>query len=240
MSKHRSCFKGGKMEEVEVVGGLPEIIVNKDGVYQGNLADYYRWIFKNATNLSNGYHNFRHLFRVAWLCYQACVYYGDKLTRKEKRNLLIAAMFHDVNHSGKKGIDEDNIRQAIAALYKAIMPADRPYFEEIANLIWATEFPHRIRTELLSILEMILRDADVAQVLDVAWMQEVLFGLAEEWEMAPIDVLSHQVTFLENLKFGSEWAKETFPPSAIAAKIAEVRAHLALLDGKDSNHEGAA
>lgn len=226
--------------QAQVVGGLPELIRNKDGVYQGNLASYYQWVFFNATNLNNAYHNFWHLFRTAWLCYRACVYCGDRLTPRQKRNLLIAAIFHDVNHAEKAGNDEENIRRAIEALEEAILPEDEPYLGEIASIIWVTEFPHKVETKFLPILGRILRDADVAQALDVSWIQEVVFGLAKEWGMAPIDVMRNQVVFLENLEFGSEWAQKAFPPSAIAAKLAEVREHLAFLEGEEANDEGAA
>jgi len=228
------------MEEIAVVGGLLEFVENKAGVYRGNLIYYYRWIFENATNLNNPYHNFWHLFRTAWLCYLACIYYGDRLTPLEKRILLIAAMFHDVNHPGKKGNDKENIWQASKALAVAILPEDEPYFEDICAAIWPTEFPHKVEAKDLPLLGMILRDADVAQALDVAWIQEVVIGLAAEWGMARIDVMRNQIPFLKNLKFGSEWAKETFPQSAIAAKIAEVRKHLEFLERKEINDEGVA
>ncbi|MCU0653071.1 MAG: HD domain-containing protein [Candidatus Pacebacteria bacterium] len=227
------------MEEIAVVGGVPEFVENKDGVYQGDLVHYYEWIFRNATSLNNGYHNFGHLLRVAWLCYRACVYYGGRLSQRQKRNLLIAAIFHDVNHCGKKGDDGENIRRAIEALEIAILPADRPYLGEIANIIRMTEFPHKVETKLLPILGRILRDADVAQALDVSWVQEVVFGLAREWKMAPIEVMRNQIPFLEHLVFGSEWAQQTFPQAAIAAKIAEVRKHLAFLERRETNDEGA-
>lgn len=60
----------------ELTGDLPEIIGNEENLYEGKLILYFRILFCNSTNLKNPYHNFRHT-----------------------RNLLIAALFHDFDHT---------------------------------------------------------------------------------------------------------------------------------------------
>ena len=35
------------------------------------------------------------MLHVTWLCYQAADFYRDRLTPRQIRNLLIAALFHD-------------------------------------------------------------------------------------------------------------------------------------------------
>jgi hypothetical protein len=105
----------------ELTGDLPEIIGNEENLYEGNLILYFRILFYNSTNLKNPYHNFRHTLHVLWLCQKACRYYQKKLTPRQMRNLLIAALFHDFDHPGhphpgEQDPDRINIRIAIAGL----------------------------------------------------------------------------------------------------------------------------
>ena len=88
------------MQTSELTGDLPEIIGNEENLYEGNLILYFRILFYNSTNLKNPYHNFRHTLHVLWLCQKACRYYQKKLTPRQMRNLLIAALFHDFDHPG--------------------------------------------------------------------------------------------------------------------------------------------
>ncbi len=217
------------MESSRVDGSLPAIISNSADVYQGDLKGYFRAIFDHAQNLSNPYHNFRHMFHVLWLCYQACLFYGNKLNRREMRNLLIAAIFHDFNHSGLMGDDDLNIERSVRGLEKYILPEDRDCLEDISPLIRMTEFPYTVPSESLPLSGQILRDADVSQALDSAWIQQVVFGLAAEWGKKPIEVLKMEVPFHETLKLHTEWAKQMFSQEDIDAKIREVKELIGIL-----------
>ena len=64
----------------------------------------------------------------------------------------------------------------------------------------------------------------------VAWIQQVIFGLAGEWNKQPLEVLRMRESFLKNLKFQTEWARQFFPQNAIDDKIAEARELLQLLE----------
>src|SRR5580658_6965423 len=104
----------------EVTGDLPEIIGNEEGLYEGDLISYLQILFFRSTNLHNPYHNFRHMLHVLWLCHKACRYYQKKLTPRQMRNLLVAALFHDFDHPGhphpgEEDPDRINIEIAIAA-----------------------------------------------------------------------------------------------------------------------------
>src|SRR3989344_3475929 len=120
----------------KVRGSIPEIIRNDADLYEGNLEDYFRSVFHHAGNLFNPYHNFRHMFHVLWLCYQACVFYAPKhaMTKREMRNLLIAALFHDFDHAGKAGPDSVNIKKAVSGLLRYIMPEDKEEYSRIAAI----------------------------------------------------------------------------------------------------------
>lgn len=211
------------------------IISNESGLYEGNLISYFRAIFNHARNLNNPYHNFRHIFHVLWLCYDACLFYVQKnsgqINGRQIRNLLIAAMFHDFDHSGRTGQDDLEIARAIRGLEKYIADEDLPYLSEIKEMILGTEFQskHIIPAEKLSLGGKILRDADVSQALSNVWIQQILFGLGTEMGLTPMKVLEMQEGFLINLHFNTEWAQARFNQAVVQAKIAEARALLSFL-----------
>ena len=215
-------------------GSISKIIRNDACLYEGNLVVYFRTIFNKARNLRYGYHNFRHIFHVTGLCYQACLFYRNKLTRREIRNLLIAAMFHDFDHLGLLGDDDLNIAKAIRGLERHILDQDRPNLPDIVLLIKATEYPYKVPSVKLELSAQIIRDCDLSQSLSVAWIQQVVFGLAEEWGKKPIEVLRMQESYLDHLNFETEWARKMFPKSDVAGKIKEAQEILELLDGESS------
>jgi hypothetical protein len=170
------------------------------------------------------------MIHVMLLCHDACFFYRNELSLRTRRNLLIAALFHDFNHSGKKGDDGENIAMAVEALAAHILPEDADFFAEIADLIRATQYPHLVPSATLSLPAQILRDADLCQSFSVAWIQQVIIGLAEEWKTEPINILKMQTHFHENLlKLSTDWARQKFTPNDFAAKIEEIEGWLEIL-----------
>ena len=174
----------------QVLYAVPQILRNDDGVYAGNLVYYGRVLFNHAQNLMHPYHNFRHMFHVLWLCHEACRFYKDVLSRQQMRNLLIAALFHDFDHSGMFGYDDLNIERSIRGLRRHILPNDAPCLDRIASLVAITQYPYVAVPEQLDLCGKILRDADISQAFSVAWIQQVVFGLAAEWRKPPLEVLA--------------------------------------------------
>lgn len=222
--------------EHAVTGDIPEIIGNDRGLYDGDLRHYFRILFFAAKNLDDPYHNLRHMLHVTWLCYQACLYYRQQLTPRQIRNLLIAALFHDFDHPGQPHpgeVDPDgvNIALAIAALRRHVALEDRPFLPAIEALIDATHYPYTIDGAALDLPGLIIRDADLAQALSPAWIQQVVVGLARERRVEPLVILRQQPAFLAALAFNTKWARERFPPPLIAAKSAEAERLLSLLAG---------
>src|SRR5215469_15406959 len=204
------------MLDPEIIGDIPEVIGNEANLYEGNLVSYFGALFYNSSNLNNPYHNFRHTLHVLWLCEKACRYYQQTLTPRQMRNLLIAALFHDFDHPGHPHPGEDdpdriNIPIAIAGLRRYIMPTDRPFLPEIEALIEVTHYPHKVASDKLDLQGRIIRDADLAQALSPAWIQQVVIGLAQEWRVQPLDVLKSQASFLAGLSFNTRWARDMFP-----------------------------
>jgi hypothetical protein len=214
----------------QVNGTLPDIILNRDNVYEGDLRHYLKILWDFAQNLNHPYHNFRHMTHVLFLCHDACVYYGRKLTRREKRNLLIAALFHDFDHSGMFGHDDLNITRAVRGLRKHILSEDLVELGNIEYLILVTKYPHTEPVSRFTLSGQIMCDADLSQALNPAWIQQVVFGLASEWGNTPTEVFSAQEDFILNsLRFATEWAHARFPQEVIAKKLEEVRLFMDIL-----------
>jgi hypothetical protein len=214
---------------------IPQAINNEDALYAGkDLRHYFRIIFFNAQNIFHPYHNLRHMLHVFWMCYQACVFYEDTLKPRQIRNILIAALFHDYDHSGMSGNDDLNIARAIRGLEKHLLEEDKNSFAEISDIIRATEFPYVIPENELNLSQQIIRDADIVQVFSVAWIQQVILGLAKEWNKPTMDILKIQEGFLSKIKFSTTWAKELFPKEIIDEKIKESLEILAILNAESS------
>lgn len=220
-------------QEIDAIT-IPQIIRNMFQVYDGDLIRYFKIVFTKAHNVRNPYHNLRHMLHVAWLCHSAIMFYRAQeqfpISKREARNLLIAALFHDYDHTGKNGHDDLEIERAIRGFRNHLLLSDAPYFGEIAGLIRGTEFPHKIPVDELTLCGKILRDADLGQVLSTAWIQQTVVGLSQEWSMPPIEILKKQKPFLSQLNFVTDWANERFGPDVIKQKIQESQDILALLE----------
>ena len=208
-------------------GSIAVIANNDEGFYEGDLWHYLRLVFL-APNIHHGYHGLRHMLHVLWACYEAVRHYLalGGITKREARNLLIAALFHDYDHVGRGGNDAVNIVRAIAALREHVMPEDEPYLEEIIAIIEATEFPHKDLGDSPSLSQLIVRDADISQVFGPAWIGIILAGFGSELGKTPIEMLEQQIGFLSEVEFHTDFGKVYFGERAIVAKIAETKALL--------------
>ena len=189
-----------------------KIINNTENVYEGDLRHYFKLVF-NAPNKRNAFHNFRHMMHVTCETYKiACdMKYWELTDKRRFRALLIAAMFHDYDHSNKTlGNDKDEIAKAIMGIKRYILPEDKGLLYEIEGLISVTEYPHANCDPTTG--AKILRDADMSQNFDDVWLQQIIFGLSEEMEIEPLELLRRQVSFLNKIKFNTEYAEIYFLP----------------------------
>jgi hypothetical protein len=187
---------------------IPQIILNKDNIYQGDLRHYARVVWY-APNFTANYHDGQHMFHVMWATYHGALFYGDKIDSRTLRNMLIAALMHDYNHRGEKGPDSVNIENAIKGLRNCILPEDLPYIDEIIFYIKGTEFPHKAME--LTLPAMIIRDSDIAYTLSPSWIQKVNWDLSREVGISVEAMLRSQEDFLRNhLKLSTDWAKEEY------------------------------
>ncbi|MFA7284615.1 MAG: hypothetical protein WC004_02225 [Candidatus Absconditabacterales bacterium] len=187
----------------------PSVIENHDKTYEGDLV-YYVNIVLQAKNVMFGYHNIDHMFHVTGQLYDAIGFY--KISGRTARNLLIAGLFHDYNHSGGKLSDSENIAMALQGLHKALLRQDKEYEKQIGALITATEWPHKHPDNLLApkLLVDIMRDADMTQCLSPIWIKDIIFGLQQERGKTYKDGFASQLPFLKSLTFRTQRAQQKF------------------------------
>jgi hypothetical protein len=219
------------MLDRQFTGEIARMIQNQDDLYTGvSLAPYFRVII-NAPNIHHGYHGLRHMLHVTWVCYHACKYYSrlGKLSKRDARNLLIAALFHDYAHCGKACDDAINIEAALDGLREHIQDVDRDHLVKISIIIAATQFPHADLGGTPSLCEQIIRDADISQAFGTTWIGDIAAGFGSELDKTPIEMLEQQLKFLTFIEFHSDFGKVFFGQDAINAKLRETEDLLSIL-----------
>jgi hypothetical protein len=129
--------------------------------------------------------------------------------------LLMAALFHDFNHSMGKEKDDVNVKDAKKGLRKFItdekINLDIDFMEEIID---ATQYPYVIDTKDLNIHQSIIRDCDLCQIYEYDWLKQNIFGLSVEMKIDVVDLLLGQRKFLEAInpitKYGKDLHKKRF------------------------------
>lgn len=209
---------------------ITHVIGNYDSIMSGSTLEPYLKALFGSTGVNNPYHNLRHSLHVMRNAYLAARYHSKELSTRQTRNIVIAAMLHDMNHSGraKPGYDHLEIPRAIYGFQQCMRAEDERYQEDIARLIKATMFPVPAQKEW-TLSEMIMQDADMTQTFGVAWVQQVAVGLAAEWDMTPLEILRNQKGFLSKIEWRTEWGQKSFPPEVIQAKIDEAEAYVSML-----------
>ena len=149
--------------------------------------------------------------------------YPKKEGPRAFRALLIAALFHDFGHSGKMGNDAREVSRACKAIASRILDPDKDLLPGIETLIKATEFPHK--PGRLSPGGKILRDADMGQAFSNVWLQNTIFGLAQETVARPADIMKSQIVFLHGLRFYTSWGRKKFG-GKIPSRVKEVEGYL--------------
>jgi 5'-deoxynucleotidase YfbR-like HD superfamily hydrolase len=209
---------------------VADAIVNRLELYEGNLFHYFR-VAAAAPNVHHSYHNLGHTLHVARVCYEGLEFYNNtnkKVDAAGARNLLIAALFHDYDHTGMSGPDSANIERAISGLNKHILDRDRPAFTEISGIIRATQFPYSALPENSSLAHRLIRDADLTQGLDYSWIGSIAEGLGAEQGKSVPEMFPEIIKFLSNLHFETEFGRQAYGPK-IAERITEASQLLEVL-----------
>lgn len=191
------------------------LIVNESTLNgYGYLKSLFNYFITDPINhKTGGYHNLEHSLQV--------FIHADKIMRDPKYNIpaldkqciLIAALYHDANHSRGELTDDENINRAIEYLDKAVVKilkskSDLAFFKDslflptIKLLIQSTKYPYD--KELFfskkggtqSYVD-IIRDADNCMTYLPNWYETCVLGLAEEQKVDLVTQLDRQIFFMK-------------------------------------------
>jgi peptidyl-tRNA hydrolase len=182
----------------------------KEYDYLGKALSYI--IKEDKESLYHPYHNLNHNITVTIFC----KYIGDSenLNKKQMKELLLAAIFHDFNHSGGKEKDDYNIKNAKKGFSDFIKESEEDVDEKVVyKIIDATEFPYKKESKELGIQEKIIRDADMCQLFEPNRLQFNYLGLQSEMGIDFSTQLNNQEKFYPNIKFNTSFAKKMFEKS---------------------------
>lgn len=179
------------------------------------------------TSKTLGYHNNRHMIGVAATCieFEANLWLKDL----DRAALLMAALFHDFNHTGTQP-DHVNIDKAIEGLHAAIHSDDLnivdydrdTLFKRASVIIACTEFPFVV--EPVSDAQKILRDADLMQSFKPDGIEAIMIGLRNELNAAghtirPKQMYELQKNFYKSATLYTDYGKAVFNEMLDAALV---------------------
>lgn len=160
----------------------------------------------NEYSSYNPYHNIKHLFSVSKMCYEICL--SEELY-DDLETIVLAGLFHDTLHYGgtiECVKDVDNIESSLG-FFKYFN--DNVYsvnnFSLVQDLIKCTEFPYTRTNADCTLLEKIIRDADMCSVLEEDFIFPTIFGLAKEFGVTIKAQVLNQINFVSKLNFSTNY-----------------------------------
>jgi predicted metal-dependent HD superfamily phosphohydrolase len=165
----------------------------------------FKYLIENNKSWNNPYHNNKHILNVFESAITISLHY--ELNKYNTTNLGVAAIFHDINHSGGKLKDNENIAIAIKDLIKFNKQYDLDLdIDEISDLISYTEFPDRKRPSTIS--QKILMDADMLSIFTYKdWFNDVIFALSKEFNNDIVTQIDQQLKFHDNLVYFTDYGQ---------------------------------
>ena len=195
---------------IELKPEEPLAIISEEGDV---LPRAFRYIIDHNTSNDAPYHHLNHMLRVMTYCNEGCKFH--KITGKLRKDLLVAALFHDFGHSQGEKSDSENVKTAISAVREWYASNDLNHssvnIERVANIIAATEYPYVIPKEDLTLEQAIIRDADLMIALDSDWMGNMIIGLATEMKVVNFKKMADgQHAFHSDIKMCSPFGQMVY------------------------------
>jgi hypothetical protein len=184
--------------------------------YNPMLQKAFKYIIEESNSNYLPYHNLNHLLTV--LKYTDKIAHGEEVYYDKRLPLHLAALFHDVNHSGGKLEDYENIENAEKAfeefanihlnINKKFTRDEFDIYSQVVHLIRATQFPYSKPNSATNRFEKIIRDADMMQNFENNWINQTTLGLASESNTSIKDFIPKQRHFLESITFLTKTANK--------------------------------
>lgn len=175
-------------------------------VQKYNLEYYFELLLTKNSAITNPYHNIFHTITVFVNSYHMAK--SENCSEEQIRTILIAALFHDFNHSGGKKSDQDNIKEAISFFEKHSKESDSVN-DNVIEIIKSTEYPYTINEKDLNLEQKIVRDADLTQMYTDNFLQQVIYGLlVQEQGLELNKAIETQIKFMNYVhpltKYGNQ------------------------------------
>lgn len=136
------------------------------------LKSALEYIVQNNSSIHAPYHNIIHIMNMCHSITEIYINQGD-IKEEEYNNLLLAALFHDVNHSQGVDTDKHNVIIAINTFIEFTNTLDSENVcdeQAIILLIKTTQYPYTV--DVITMSQKIIRDADLMQSIKL----DTLFG----------------------------------------------------------------
>ncbi|MBI6882349.1 hypothetical protein [Pseudomonas putida] len=198
-----------------------DMVILKD-VDSGELFDKIHEIFEQHS-LQRPYHDWYHTCCVVEGTIQGLRYSlsHDLLESDDQQakvnSTILAAAFHDIGHTGVKDPDIVNISRSIMIAHRFLIdlglnqprdPQNRLIVPFMLETLQATQYP--FTREPLNHYQAVLRDADLLQILEPTWFDDLYINMYEEFlegspQLSFEQFCSNERWFIEKAKFFSDW-----------------------------------
>lgn len=198
-----------------------DMVILKD-VDSGELFDKIHELFEQHS-LQRPYHDWYHTCCVVEGTIQGLRYSlrHDLLESDDRQakinSAILAAAFHDIGHTGVKDPDIVNISRSIMIAHRFLTdfgldlpggPENRLIVPFILETLQATQYP--FAREPLNHYQAVLRDADLLQILEPTWFDDLYINMYQEFlegspQLSFDQFCLNERDFIKKAKFYSAW-----------------------------------
>jgi hypothetical protein len=175
---------------------------------QLGLLTFWSQIEKTNPAVNAPYHSNQHMYHVARIAYELyCLDHVNAGTynKDHARNIVVAGLVHDYDHSMGRFVDSVNIERVLRSIeWWGMEHPGLCDWDEVADLVRSTQFPYVEYN--YPPLHPYLRDADLMYGMEIHAQQGLLKGLPEEiaqgsgTQMTSVQFLPLQRKFLDGIE----------------------------------------
>ena len=181
---------------------------------------YNRWF---SGGQAKTYHNKLHMKAVALNCYEAMHNTLTEFSKADQQALMVAALYHDAQHTRVAPTDSINIGMALKALdavHKTVVhKLPKLAYQKAVKLIRHTEYPYVVTSANIKCpLSLIIRDADLMMAYETDCLAVELYtGLFNELvekrkhngesELTKEAFIEDNTKFLQKAQWNTRWAR---------------------------------
>lgn len=171
------------------------------------LQSAFKYILNNNPTNYAPYHNLNHLINVTRRCYTLADASGVLI--EDMDDLLIAAMFHDTDHSiGVETDDNNNLKRCLRFFQQYVVDKQvNINHYSVEKIMLATKYPHE-KIKNISLKEMIIRDADLLGFIEDDRFINRIVGLSREFNISINDMINSEIDFVSKISLKLDCSQE--------------------------------